>query len=37
MKKKSLMEDKKNQGGAEASHSLEPKKAHPTGEFVVLA
>jgi len=33
----SLMEDKKNQRGVEALHSLEPQKAHPTGEFVVMA
>jgi len=31
------MEDKRNQRGAEAPHSLEPQKAHPTGEFVVVA
>jgi len=37
MKKKSLMEDKKNQQGTEAPHSLEPQKAHPTDEFVVVA
>jgi len=38
MKKKSLMEDKRNQRGAEAPHSSEPEKAaHPTGEFVVVA
>jgi len=36
-KKKSLMEDKRNQGGAEAPHLLEPQKAHPNGEFVVVA
>ena len=36
-KKKSLMEDKRNNGGAEAPHSSEPQKAHPTGEFVVVA
>jgi len=29
------MEDKRNQRGAEAPHSSEPQKAHPTGEFVV--
>jgi len=31
------MEDKRNQQGAEALHLLEPQKAHPTGEFVVVA
>jgi len=36
-KKKSLMEDKRNQQGAEAPHSSEPQKAHPTDEFVVVA
>jgi len=34
-KKKSLMEDKRNQRGTEAPHSSEPQKTHPTGEFVV--
>jgi len=37
MKKKSVMEDKRNQQGAEAPHSSEPQKVHPTGEFVVVA
>jgi len=37
MKKKSLMEYKRNQRGAEAPHSSEPQKAHPTGEFFVVA
>ena len=36
MKKKSLMEDKEQQG-AEAPYLSEPKKAYPTGEFVVVA
>jgi len=36
-KKKSLMEDKRNNGGAEVPDSSEPQKAHPTGEFVVMA
>jgi len=36
-KKKSLMEDKKEQQGAEAPHSSEPEKAHPAGELVVVA
>jgi len=36
MKKKSLMEDKKKQQGAEAPQSSEPQKAHLTGEFVVV-
>jgi len=36
-KKKSLMEDKRNQWGAEPPHSSEPQKAHPTSEFVVVA
>jgi len=36
-KKKSLMEDKRNQRGAEAPHLSELQKAHPTGEFVVVA
>jgi len=36
-KKKSLMKDKRNQRGTEAPHSSEPQKAHPTGEFVVVA
>jgi len=36
-KKKSLMEDKRNQQGAETPHSSEPQKAHPTGEFVIVA
>jgi len=37
-KKKSLMEDKKrNERGAEALTLRNPKKAHPTGEFVVVA
>jgi len=31
------MEDDRNQRGAEAPHSSEPQKAHPTGEFVVVA
>jgi len=31
------MEDKRNQRGAEAPHSSEPQKAHPIGEFVVVA
>jgi len=31
------MEDKRNQRGAEAHHSSEPQKTHPTGEFVVVA
>jgi len=35
MKKKSLIEDKREQRGAEAPHSSEPQKAHPIGEFVV--
>jgi len=35
--KKSLMEDKREQRGAEAPHSSEPPKTHPTGEFVVVA
>jgi len=35
-KKKSLMENKRNQQGAEAPHSLEPQKAHPTGKFAVV-
>jgi len=35
-KKKSLMEDKREQRDAEAPYSLEPQKAHPTGEFVVV-
>ena len=35
-KKKSLMKDKTNKEGAEAPHSSEPQKAHPTGEFVVV-
>jgi len=35
-KKKSLIEDKRNQQSAEAPHSSEPQKAHPTGEFVVV-
>ena len=37
MKKKSLIKDKRNNEGAEASHLSEPQKAHPTGEFVVVA
>jgi len=37
MKKKNLMEDKRNQRGANAPHSLEPQKAHPNGKFVVVA
>jgi len=36
-KKKSLMEDKREQQGTEAPHSSEPPKAHPTDEFVVVA
>ena len=36
MKKKSLMKDKRNNEGAEAPHSSESQKAHPTGEFVVV-
>jgi len=36
-KKKNLMEDKRNQRGAEVPHLSEPQKAHPTGEFVVVA
>jgi len=36
-KKKSLMKDKRNNEGAEVPHSSEPQKAHPTGEFVVVA
>jgi len=36
-KKKSVMEDKREQGGAEAPHTLELQKAHLTGEFVVVA
>jgi len=32
-----IMEDKRNNGGAEAPHSSEPQKAHPTGEFVFVA
>jgi len=36
-KKKSLMEDKRNQQGTEAPHSSEHQKAHPTGEFVIAA
>jgi len=36
-KKKSLMEDKKNQQGVEAPHLSEPQKVHPTSEFVVVA
>jgi len=36
-KKKSLMEDKREQRGAEAPHLSEPQKAHPTDEFVVVA
>jgi len=36
-KKKSLMEDKRNNQGAEAPHWSEPQKAHLTGEFVVMA
>jgi len=35
--KKSLMEDKRNQRGAEAPHSSEPQKANPTGEFIFVA
>ena len=35
-KKKSLKKDKKNNEGTEDPHSLEPQKAHPTGEFVVV-
>jgi len=31
------MEVERNQRGAEAPHSSEPQKAHPTGEFVVVA
>jgi len=34
--KKSLMGDKREQWGAEAPHSSEPQKAHPTGDFVDL-
>jgi len=34
--KKSPMKDKRNNEGAEAPHSSEPQKAHPTGEFVVV-
>jgi len=30
------MENKRNQWGAEAPHSSEPQKAHPTGEFIVV-
>jgi len=37
MKKKNLMEDKREQWGAEAPHFSEPQKAHPTGEFIVVA
>jgi len=36
-KEESLMEDKRNQQGAEAPHSSEAQKAHPTGEIVVVA
>ena len=32
---KQLIEDKRQ--GAEGTHSSEPQKAHPTGEFVVVA
>ena len=31
------MEDKREQRGAEALHSSEPQKAHPIGEFFVVA
>jgi len=37
IKKKSLMNDKRNNESTEAPHSSEPQKAHPTGEFVVVA
>jgi len=36
-RKKSLMEDKKEQRAAEAPHLSEPQKAHPNGEFIVVA
>jgi len=36
-KKKNLMEDKREQRGAEAPQLSEPQKAHPTSEFVVVA
>ena len=35
-KTSSLIEDKKWQG-AEGLHLSKPKKAHPTGEFVIVA
>jgi len=31
------MEDKREQQGTGPPHSSEPQKAHPTGEFVVVA
>jgi len=31
------MENKRKQQGTEAPHSSEPQKAHPTGEFIVVA